>query len=290
MTARLADIGGFAGCDRAELAGAVEEFFARAREARPGDWIEPPALAERLGELLGESPDPLGELGALRAGDLVVAAAALAGHHQACAELEAEIHGIAAAVVGRMGGGPGEADETAREVVEKIVAGSADRAPRIADYRGRGSLGGWLRATVSRTYLNRMRSRKREVLIGDQGVLDALDDQRADPALAHLKALYRAEFAEAFEAAIGTLTHRQRAVLRYRFVDGATVETVAAVFRVHRSTCHRWIVEARAALAAATERRLRSKLSLSESDFEQVRQLVESQLELSLSRIFATKS
>ena len=249
----------------------------------PAEWLS----AEQLGAHILEVCDADT---ALRGADLYLCAAVLAKIEPACGALSQKIHETATAVVKRMGGDQADADDVARQTVEKLVVGSAERGPRVADYQGRGSLSSWLRATVGRTFLNMKRKTKREILIGVDGVLDALgDDDASDPAMMHMKALYRAEFAAAFEAALAGLDDRQRALLRYRFVDGRTVDKIAAIYRVHRATCHRWISDARAALANATERLLREKLAVSETDFTAIRRLVASQLELSLSRIFAAE-
>jgi RNA polymerase sigma-70 factor, ECF subfamily len=276
------------GAPEEAIAAAVTRIVDQATSAWPDGWVDAPALAARIAAALDAGEDAEKTLAALRGDDLYLAAAALAGIAPACATLEEMIHRVAAAVVARMGGDEAAADEVAREVSEKVLVGSAERGPRIADYLGRGSLAGWLRAAVGRTFLNQRRRRKREVLIGDDAVLDALaGDEAGGPSLDHMRALYRQEFASAFEAALRELDDRQRAVLRYRFVDGATVENIAAIYRVHRATCHRWISDARAALARRTERILRARLAVSESEFTSIRRLVESRIELSLSRIFA---
>ena len=265
--------------------GSVEELLDQAHQAWPSEWLSRDAFAAHLAMLAGD--DASTAIAVLRGPDVYVVAAALAGVAPAYAALEEMIHRTARVVIGRMRGSNDAVDEVAREMSEKLLVGTAERGPRIAEYQGRGSLSSWLGATASRTFLNQQRKHKREVLIGDEAVLDAVGaDAHSDAALAHMKALYREEFATAFEAALRGLDDRQRAILRYRFVDGVTVEKIAAIYRVHRGTCHTWISDARAALANATERALQARLALTDSELVSIRRLVESQLELSLSRIF----
>ena len=271
--------------DRPSSERVLSELLTTARDAHP-TWIENTRFATRIGELAADTDDPHATLAALRAEDLYAATAAFDGVEPACASLEEKIRRTSQAVVGRMGGDHAAAEEIASEVIEKLLVGQGGQRKRIGDYRGRGSLDGWLRATLSRTYLNAKRKHKREVLIGDNAVLAALDTDHSDPTMVHMKAQYRTEFAAAFEEAIGTLSDRQRGVLRYRFVDGASVERISDVYRIHRATCHRWISDARAALAKATENLLRKRLKVSDAEIEAIRALVESQLELSLSRMF----
>ena len=51
-----------------------------------------------------------------------------------------------------------------------------------------------------------------------------------------------------------------------------------------------WIGEARAVLAKATEAHLQTSLKTSSVDIGEIRDLIESHLELSMSRIFASKT
>ena len=263
----------------------LDQMLLEVREAWPS-WIEESAFVAHVGELIAQAEAPSESLANLNAADVYLAAAAALRSAPGCATVEEKIRRLAKSVVMRMGGDEATAAETASEVVEKLLVGSRERAGQIADYKGRGSLNGWLRATLSRTYLNAKRKQKREVLIGDEAVLEALDDDHSDPAMLHMKSQYREEFAAAFEGAIASLTDRQRGVLRYRFVDGATVDAIAKVYRTHRATTHRWISDARAALAKETEKLLRVRLAVNNVELDAIRAMIESQLELSLSRMF----
>ena len=267
----------------------LEELVDEARTKWPV-WIEREVYVSHIGLAIADAKDPLAALEALHPSDLYLAAAATAGVPAARRRIEELIRRLAKTIVRRMGGGEGQAADTASEVVEKLLVGSETRSARIDAYGGRSSLQGWIRATLSRAYLNRQRKHRREVLIGDEGALEALCDSPVDPSVALVKSQYRVQFSAAFEAATNRLTPRQRTLLRYRFVDGATVDAIAAVFRVHRATCHRWIGEARAVLAKATEAHLQTSLKTSSVDIGEIRDLIESHLELSMSRIFASKT
>jgi RNA polymerase sigma-70 factor (ECF subfamily) len=94
-------------------------------------------------------------------------------------------------------------------------------------------------------------------------------------------------FAAAFVAAMGALDERQRTLLRYRFVDGLTVEQIAEVYGVHRATTHRHLNEARDALSGATEREVRARLTIDASEVASLRRLIISQLEVSVARLLA---
>src|SRR5205823_12308411 len=83
-----------------------------------------------------------------------------------------------------------------------------------------------------------------------------------DPVLAQLKQRYRDEFGEAFRQAAAALTPRERTLLRYRFLDGLSIDEIGVLHRVHRATVARWIAAIREALFEATRERLGSRLAI----------------------------
>jgi predicted DNA-binding protein (UPF0251 family) len=76
-------------------------------------------------------------------------------------------------------------------------------------------------------------------------------------------------------------------VLRFRHVDGLTVEEIAALQRVHRGTVHRWLADARDQLARRAEALLRARLSIGADEYDSLCRLVESQLDWSLAKDLA---
>lgn len=60
----------------------------------------------------------------------------------------------------------------------------------------------------------------------------------------HLKQLYRGEFRVAFDAALETLTPRERNLLRHQFVDHLNLDQIGALYQVHRATAWRWLTRA----------------------------------------------
>ena len=78
---------------------------------------------------------------------------------------------------------------------------------------------------------------------------------------------------------------RERNLLKQHLIDGLTVDELATMYRAHRSTCARWLVDARDALGRATRRALSDKLGPREAQLESVLRFVDSDIELSISRI-----
>ena len=268
--------------DRAELAAALAGLGERARAERPGHAVDDVELARLAAARIDRDADPLAALAAIRAGDLALAGACARGDAAALAAFDAEVLPAAAAAVRGMRAGDAEIDEVVQRVRARLLVRDGDRAPRIADYGGRGDLARWVKATAIRTYLNQIRAVRREVPVGDDQVFEDLARPALDPELAYLKRRYRTELRAAFSAAVAELSDTQKNVLRFRHVDGLTVEEIAALHRVHRATAHRWLGEARDRVARRAEELLRARLAISAAEYASLCRLVESQLDWSL--------
>ena len=283
----LARWGGEPPDDPAPLARALSELVDRARVERPGLTIDDTELAGFLAARIDADADPVAAAGGAHAGDLALACACARGVAAALTAFDAEVLPAAAAAVRGMRANDAEVDEAVQRVRERLLVADGDRPPRIADYAGRGDLSRWVKATAVRTYLNQIRSARREVPVGDDQVFDDLARPDLDPELAYLKRRYRAELRAAFVDAIGELSDTERNVLRFRHVDGLTVEEIAKLHRVHRGTAHRWLADARDRLTRRTEELLRARLSISGAEYDSLCRLVESQLDWSLSKDLA---
>ncbi len=273
----------------AELEAALTSLWRRATAGWTEAWLDQTEFVTNLAKRLDAGTATEGYLELLRAQELYLAYACAAGHQGALAVFESTYMPVVNSTVRSMRGQGASADEVAQQIRERLLVGTNNRGPRIADYSGRGDLRRWLRAAATRTYLNVIRKNKREIAASDEPVMDALVDDDVGPELAHMKELYRKEFKAAFERALAKLSDRQKNVLRYRHVDGVTVEGMAKIYRIHRATAHRWINEARSVLAKATERELRKRLSIDEAEFESIRRLIQSQVQLSLPRVLAAE-
>jgi RNA polymerase sigma-70 factor (ECF subfamily) len=105
-----------------------------------------------------------------------------------------------------------------------------------------------------------------------------------------LKERYRGDLREAFGAAIAALEPRDRTLLRQHYVDGLSLEALAALHGVHRATCARWLASARDDIMSGLRKRLRAALGLEQREIESAIELVRSQLDLSLSRHLRSRS
>ena len=97
-----------------------------------------------------------------------------------------------------------------------------------------------------------------------------------------LRERYREQVRAAIAAAFAALTERQRNVLRQYYIDGLTIDQLAALYHVDRATTARWVIGARTGVLDGTRDRLRAVLGVSSDEVESILRLVRSELDLSL--------
>ena len=95
----------------------------------------------------------------------------------------------------------------------------------------------------------------------------------------------RAAFRAAFEEAIRALPPRDRLVLRQHGVDDLSIDQIGALHGVHRATAARWVEQARADLARATERALQARLGATAAEVRSLLQQIMSRMDASVHRL-----
>jgi RNA polymerase sigma-70 factor (ECF subfamily) len=266
----------------ADVEAEVERLVALAAAEHPG-VVEPQGLRAQLAaRITGGAPDL-----AARAPDMLLAAACVAGDRRAIEILDARLPAIVRPALARLGGAGVDEDEIVQRVRVALLAHDGGH-PGLAGYSGRGELRAYVRAIAVRLALRRV---QRETQPGDSDpgeVFALLPDAHDSPELAVLKQQYRSELREAFAAAVTALEPRDRTLLRQHYVDGLSLDGLASLHDVHRSTCARWLESARTTILHAIRRHLRAQLGLDSTELERAVALVSSQLDLSLSRHLAS--
>jgi len=159
--------------------------------------------------------------------------------------------------------------------------------PRVYDYSGFGFLQNWLKVTAARSFIDAARaerSRRYEHDL-DDGELAGLIEAVGDPRDVHQRAQLTGAVKRAFAAAVATLSQRERAFLRAASVDHRTLDQIAADNQVHRATVARTLATARERLLAMTREQLAGELGLASQELQSAVRALDSQLELSLSRV-----
>jgi len=208
--------------------------------------------------------------------DRALARACAAADSAALARFERDQLVHVGAFIASIDAAPEFADEVKQRLREKLFVGPK---PKIAEYEGRGPLGGWLRVAAVRVALDLKRAARRDPhALGEVPV----DTSGPDPELDLIKAHYRRELAEAFQTTLRELPDEERTVLRLHAIDGCTIDEIAALYDVHRATAARWIEKARERLLDETRRLLAERLGLPPAEVDSVLLLLRSRVELSL--------
>jgi RNA polymerase sigma-70 factor, ECF subfamily len=213
-------------------------------------------------------------------GDLRLALACAEGDARAIARLEKEFLSEVPRFVARISRETEFIEEVQQRLRERLLVAPAGQKCRIAEYGARGPLGAWIRVAAVRVALDLKRERS--------GVVPSATDVRTLPRDAELDlARHRdgAAFKEALTDALGSLDADERAILRLRYVDGLTVEKVGKIYGVHAATIVRRLAASRQRVVARVRERLFATQKLRARDVDSLAELVQSQLELSLTRL-----
>jgi RNA polymerase sigma-70 factor, ECF subfamily len=271
---------GLTAASRLAVAAAWEGLLATARDAWPTLVLDETRLVTFIGPRLS-GDDLATAIAAAPAADLVLAAA--------CAAQEPTAHAAFDRVLVEVDAAGAATNATKDQVAEvkqmlrvQLLVPKDGKPAGIESYRGKGPLRGWVRITATRELIRVKKKHARDVPIDRS--LDRLLTSFVDPALTAMKAEYRAEFAGALREAIEDLSGEDRALLRQQIVDDMSIDAIGAAYGVHRATAARWLNRARAALVAATHRRLADRLKLPIDQIDSVIRLVSSQLDASVIR------
>jgi RNA polymerase sigma-70 factor (ECF subfamily) len=224
-------------------ASAFGELYARSRAADVG--LSEPEFARILEAIAAKyipagarEGDALEFYRGLRLEELALARACATGHERAwelfLTRYREKLYDAARSIT--------REDSSARELADSLYAdlyGTETRAGRrickLNYYTGRGSLEGWLRATLAQEYVNRYRRRQREVSLEEKteagtqfAAADPPAQQAPDPRLV-----------EATDAVLAALAAEDRFILASYYLDGRTLAEIARALGVHESTISR---------------------------------------------------
>lgn len=266
----------------ADLGALLDAQLVEGRKEFPGVVLDATVylrhLADKVKERAGEPADAI--VRTMPAADLYLAAACTAGDEAAVTAFRDTISPVIRPALAKLGIAPTTIDEAEQRVLVMILVGDPVR-PAIATFSGRGRLRSWTRSIAVRTA-------RRLAGLTDGGAdsgpdeLDRLTASVHDPELAMLRERYRDQVRAALAEALAALTERQRNVLRQYYIDGLTIDQLAALYRVDRATTARWVIGARTAVLDGTRERLRTVLGVTSDEVESILRLVRSQLDLSL--------
>lgn len=178
-------------------------------------------------------------------------------------------------------------DELKQLLRSKLFVSQQDEEPKIRRYTGRGPLAAWLRVVAIRTAQDMVRANERNRSLDEDP--DELRSE-GDPEGEYLKARYRPEFRAALEKTLAALTSRDRNILRLYYFEGLSSIAIARMYRVSGAAVRSRIQRCRSAILTETRRLLSERLGVDGGEFESLMGLVQSQVDVSISRILKESS
>jgi RNA polymerase sigma-70 factor (ECF subfamily) len=271
------------GVTAAQVAAAVARIATAGRAAWPTVTLADDRIRERVVARLRN--DPGTQLEELRDGDLYLAFALALGDGAALRAFEDTLIPQIDIALRRLRLAGGTADEVKQALRVELLAGPE---AKIGDYAGRGELAAWLRISATRKALKLTRRADREESL-DEILLDHWPASTTDPGRKHMRATYTDQLKKAIREAFGALEVRQRNLLRQHILDELTIDDLARLYRVHRATCARWLVDAREELGRHTRKRLTESLGVGGEELASLLRFLDSDIELSISRILMSR-
>lgn len=258
----------------------LRELVRRAVQGAQGFAVSDEALVTHLARHLASFPDLADALTRVRTADLYLALAAAQGNSAAVAMLKKTFEPDLAKTLHQ------HRADVREEIIQDLWTRVLTVAPgqseaRIAGYAGVGPLGAWLAATATRLALNRVTASRDETSL-DEAVLNDSDPSLEALDLQLARAQFRDRFREAFGAALAMLAPDERNLLRLHYLDGLSIDVLATMQAMHRSTVARRLARLRQALSEQTRTLLRTTFQISADTFESLAKFIDSKFEVSL--------
>jgi RNA polymerase sigma-70 factor (ECF subfamily) len=247
---------------------ALADFVARGRAA----WPDLPVDATELVRYAGARFQAGQTLETTHAEGLYLAFACSLGNERAVVLFRDSFRGVMDGCYRRLGF-TRQAEEISQRVMRSIFVHDGQSGPAILNYTGRGSLANWVRVVTVREAYRVTRGERtiaqREVGGVDERIMDRAVNDEANPELLHLKRDYRSKFKASFQRAFERLSHRERNVLRYQYLDGLNLEQIGTIYNASR----------------ATRKIMRDEHKVPLDEFDGAMKLIESAMDVSLSRL-----
>jgi RNA polymerase sigma-70 factor (ECF subfamily) len=265
-----------------DLEVALRRLFEAARRAWPALDLPPEVFVRRLAERGAAGP-----LAAVRGDELYLACACTVRLPGAVEAFDRAHLGPVEMYLARLRPSAAFVDDVRQALREKLFVGKVGVAPKIGEYDGRAALSSWLRVITVRVAIDLQRASKDAPAPDDRD-----DDERdqppafvTDPEMRLVRQRYRGVFGDAIREAVEALADGHREILRLHFVEGLTLDQLAASQGVHRATVARRVKAAREAVQEDARRRLEARLGTRHAELDSLAGVMLSQIDLSLQRL-----
>lgn len=255
----------------------VDDLFRAGAEAWPDIEVDRDHYAAAL-ERHGEA--------ATKGADLYIAVACVDGNRRAIETVRAMLATEVRFAATKTTASDDQLAEVTAQMSRVLFVDEPERPAALRAYSARGDLKAYLHVIARRELVRVVNAGRREVG-ADDNLFDAIVP-RTDPELSMLRERYRGEVDEAMKEAVRALDERERALLRYAFVDGLNVDDIGTLYDVHRATAARWVASARERLGSAIRDALAARLKIDVDEVDSIVRLVQSRIDISLDRALAT--
>ncbi len=262
---------------------ALRRQVADARAAWPELTVTASEFATELGRRLGDTAT-VQSLTACRGSDVYLTIASTAGDEAATRAIMALVEREVQFGAARTRATADQAAETRAELHRILFTSDPPRSAATREFGGRGDLRGYLRVMAIRELVRTVKRGRREEP-REEEALFALIAPGSDPELSILRDRFHGSVDVAMRAALGKLSERSRALLRYQVVDGWNVDRVGALYGVHRATAARWTAAARDELGSLIRSEVAGQLAIQVDEVDSIVRLVQSRLDVSLERL-----
>jgi RNA polymerase sigma-70 factor (ECF subfamily) len=265
---------------------AADEFITSVRAAHASGLAAWPGVALPVSAFADHVEERLGRAGAMRrlaqhGEDLFLACACARGDPRAIELFSTQLLATLPPIVSRIVRSDALVEELVQSLHEMILVRRGEETPpRIAEYRGTGSLLGWVRVTATRAAV-RMKKRAGR-FASEEDVGERVAATTLGPEKAYMKRRYGPAFDAALREALAELDEAPREVLRRYYVEGLTIDELAAREGIHRATAARRVESARKRILTALRRGAAERLGIGGEEVDSLMGLVASRLEISL--------
>lgn len=267
------------------VADLLERHLQAARTTYPEIRITDERFAAEIARRLAPEAG-IAQLAELRAADVYLAIACADGDAAALRRLEDEFLDEVDRCGARVRATPAQTADVGSDVRRLLLVTEPGRPAAVTRYSGKGDLRAYVRVIATRELMRAIDKGRREVNVADD-ILDRLSPV-SDPELVYLRDHYRADVDAALRTALASLAERPRALLRYHLVRGWSIDQLGELYGVHRATAARWVAAAREELGDAVRQEVARRLSIQLDEVASIVRLVQTQIDVSLSRLFAT--
>jgi RNA polymerase sigma-70 factor, ECF subfamily len=265
------------GVSESEFAARVHAVAARSLARDEADVAEAP----------GDEREVTAFIAQLKAEELCLAMACARGDEAAWRDFETGYRHTMVGAARSLTKDEAEAEDLAQAVCGELFgvrASGEERASKFAHYSGRGSLGGWLRAVIYQSFIDRKRAAARFEQVEEADEFERLAEKaevKLSPASLRpdevferngderLRRATEAAMSRAFDA----LEARDRLLLNYYYFDELTLREIGLLTGVHEATVSRHLARAQQQVRRKTEETLRREYGLRRAEVAECLQL-----------------